>query len=347
MSISSTQPVREAESPASLEAEPIAVPAGETVFGFVLLGGALSGALIRDMRLANELADRGWPVHVWWVMDRPWASPLRSDISQHWLFHALRYAGRHGSDVADAAGRLLSRIYRDKKRLRTVQKRPQLLERMMQGLVRRVCDSVEQDRRPIRRFAEELSEAGVTHLLPMLAILCPWAAAARDHVRHRLRYLITFQGYELYVNYARAIGREQQLYDRLREAARDSDWLAVAVSEDYLQRVSEDVGVPAESMRAIPPGIPGEFPCDRAGAPDLIALAFPEFRRDVPLVTFIGRRDTEKGIDLLLYAVSILRSRGVKLQLAICGPTLFGDHYSRVCRQLAEDLLYRLPLHPS
>ncbi|MHC4414915.1 MAG: glycosyltransferase, partial [Planctomycetota bacterium] len=38
------------------------------------------------------------------------------------------------------------------------------------------------------------------------------------------------------------------------------------------------------------------------------------------------------------YAVSILRSRGVKLQLAICGPTLFGDHYSRVCRQLAEDL---------
>jgi glycosyltransferase involved in cell wall biosynthesis len=58
----------------------------------------------------------------------------------------------------------------------------------------------------------------------------------------------------------------------------------------------------------------------------------------VPLVTFLGRRDTEKGIDLLLYAVTILRRRGVNLQLVVSGPTLFGDHYSQVCRQLAEDL---------
>jgi glycosyltransferase involved in cell wall biosynthesis len=55
-------------------------------------------------------------------------------------------------------------------------------------------------------------------------------------------------------------------------------------------------------------------------------------------VTFLGRRDTEKGIDLLLYAATILRKRGVDLQLAVVGPTLFGDHYSQVCQQLAEDL---------
>jgi glycosyltransferase involved in cell wall biosynthesis len=232
----------------------------------------------------------------------------------------------------------MSRTYRDKKRARTAQKRPGLLDRVMQGLVQRVCMSVDGDRRAVRRFARELSEAGVTHLLPMLGIICPWAAAARALVPQRLRYLVTFQGYELYVHYARAIGCEQQLYERLRETAAASDWPAIAVSDDYRLRVIEDIGVPAEALRAIPPGIPDEFPCDRAGAPNLIASRWPEYRRELPLVTFLGRRDTEKGIDLLLYAVTILRKRGVDLQLAIVGPTLFGDHYSQVCRQLAEDL---------
>ncbi|MCZ6543618.1 MAG: glycosyltransferase, partial [Planctomycetota bacterium] len=48
--------------------------------------------------------------------------------------------------------------------------------------------------------------------------------------------------------------------------------------------------------------------------------------------------DTEKGIDLLLYAASILRRRGLEFQVAVCGPTLFGSHYAGVCVQLAEDL---------
>ena len=55
-------------------------------------------------------------------------------------------------------------------------------------------------------------------------------------------------------------------------------------------------------------------------------------------MTYLGRQDTEKGIDLLLYAATILRDRGLRFQLAICGPTLFGSHYKMVCRQLAQDL---------
>jgi glycosyltransferase involved in cell wall biosynthesis len=336
MPISPAQPTPATEPSKAPEPEP--TETAEAVFGFVLFGGSLSGALVRDVRLANELADRGWPVHAWWVMDRPLDSPLRPQVREHWLFHGFRYIRPRGSNVAEAVGRFMSRAYRDKKRARTAQKRPGILERVMQGLVRRVCMSVEEDRRAVRRFARELSEAGVTHLMPMLAILCPWAAAVRPLVPHRLRYLVTFQGYELYAHYARAIGCEQQLYERLREAAAASDWPAIAVSEDYRLRVAEDIGVPAEALRAIPPGIPGEFPCDRAGAPDMLAKRWPEFRRDLPLVAFLGRRDTEKGIDLLLYAVTILRKRGLDLQLAVVGPTLFGDHYSQVCRQLAEDL---------
>jgi hypothetical protein len=120
----------------------------------------------------------------------------------------------------------------------------------MQGLVQRVCMSVEGDRRALQRFARDLSEAGVTHLLPMLGIICPWAAAARALVPQRLRYLVTFQGYELYVHYARAIGCEQQVYERLRETAAASDWPAIAVGHRRTGRGA--AGDPARDSRRVP-----------------------------------------------------------------------------------------------
>ncbi len=311
----------------------------EPVFGFLLFGGALSGALIRDVRLANELATRGFPVHVWWAVERRTSAPLHADIRQRWLFHGLRYShSTRGSRTAEISGRLMTRYFHEKNRLREVQKRRKLLDRVMTGVVRRVCDSVEGDQRLLRRFAGSVTDAGITHMLPMLAILCPWAEAIRRLVPQPLRYLVTFQGYELYVRYAEAIHREQTLYAELVRVVRESDWPAIAVSEDYLQRVVEDIGVPEECLRAIPPGIPADFSCDRDTAVKRLATAFSEYRPGVPLVTYLGRRDTEKGIDLLLYAVSILRQRGVDLQVAVCGPTLFGDDYGRVCRQLAIDL---------
>jgi glycosyltransferase involved in cell wall biosynthesis len=313
-------------------------PVTEPVFGFLLLGGPLSGALVRDIRLANELADRGYTVHVWWAVDRRRSSPLSGRIRQHWLFHGFRYSSsRRGSRIADAFGRLLTRILHEKNRLRWLQKRPYVLDRVMKGLVRRVCDSVDGDRRLIRVFAQSVAEARVTHMLPMLSILCPWAIAARRHVPG-LKYVVTFQGYELYVKYAKLIDRELDLDARLVDAVEQSDWPAIAVSEDYLKRVVEDIGVPESSLRAIPPGIPAPTTIDREAAVDFLALRLRGFRRDVSLVTFLGRRDTEKGIDLLLYAVSILRRQGRDLQLAVCGPTLFGSHYGDICRQLAIDL---------
>lgn len=316
------------------------VPSSDSpVFAFVLFGGPLSGALIRDIRLANELKGRGYPVHVWWAMDRSKSSDLRDDIPQHWLFHGLRYVSGKSNALADRAGRVFTRYVHDKNRLRGYQKRPAVLHRVMEGLIRRVVSGVEGDRGVVRGFVRGLSRAGVTHVLPMLGVLCPWAAAARAVMGgDRLRYLVTFQGYELYVNYAKTIHCEQELYGRLVEAVRGSDWPAIAVSEDYLERVVEDLGVPRASLAAIPPGIPSDFGYDGARAPGRIAETFAEYRPGVPLVTYLGRRDTEKGIDLLLYAAAILRQRGLDFQIAVCGPTLFGDQYGRVCRQLAVDL---------
>jgi glycosyltransferase involved in cell wall biosynthesis len=60
-------------------------------------------------------------------------------------------------------------------------------------------------------------------------------------------------------------------------------------------------------------------------------------------VSYIGRQDSEKGIDLLVYAAKILEHRGLPVQLAICGSTCFGDHYREAVRQIAEHL--RLTIH--
>ena len=100
----------------------------------------------------------------------------------------------------------------------------------------------------------------------------------------------------------------------------------------------EDVGVPRESLRAIPPGVPAGVAVDRNEAVRLLAGSFPQYRPEVPLVSYLGRRDTEKGIDLLLYAAAILRGRGLGFQVAVCGPTLFDNRYGVVCQRLARDL---------
>src|SRR5688500_10299314 len=195
-------------------------PAGDhpsPVFGLIIPGGAVTGAAVRDIRLANELADRGYSVHVWWVLDRPQSPVLRPSIQQHWFFHGLRFYGAGLRNLKDWAGRWLSRISKDANRAHVAQKRPYLLRKMWHGLVTHVCQGVESDPRLVQRFARQIAAAGVTHLMPTLEIFCPWAAAAKKLVPHDLRYLVTFQGYEVYGNYARELGCEQPFYARLAE----------------------------------------------------------------------------------------------------------------------------------
>ena len=64
----------------------------------------------------------------------------------------------------------------------------------------------------------------------------------------------------------------------------------------------------------------------------------PWFSEDVPVITYLGRQDVEKGIDLLLYACKILVERGIKFKLFIAGPTLFGESNQGMIVQLIENL---------
>ena len=313
------------------------------VFGHILMGGALSGALVRDIRLANELASRGYEVHVWWAMDIQKDAPLDSRIHQHVLFSGLRYAYKIGRPVMDALGKLSQKLYSDKKRSRTLQKRGKMLQNIMGNFLKLVADGVEKDAGPLNRFIREVSEAKITHMFPMLAALAPYALAARDRCPLKPKCQMIFQGYELYINYARAIGIEQDVYARFRKCANQTDWQAVCVSEDYKERVIEDIGVDADRLIAIPPGVPAQQTLTREDAWKHIHKRFPGFETDIPLITYLGRQDVEKGIDLLLYACKILQQRGVKFKLLIAGPTLFGEANQVTIVQLIENL--RLDKH--
>lgn len=311
-------------------------------FGFVLLGGSLNGAQIRDIRLANELHRRGYPVRVWWVVDRPHSSPLDAEIPEHWLFHSFRYATGRVSPSLDLAGKLSCRFLSDSLRSALAQRIPWLVGGTLRGLIQIVCRGVETDPGLIRRFASELTEGGITHLMETVEILAPFAEAARRLVQHPLKCVVTFQGYETYAPYAARLGLEEKMYQRIRAAVESSDFPAVSVSDQYSERVHREIGVPLTRLQTVYPGVPVTAPMEIDRARELVQHQFTTFNPDVPLISYLGRQDSEKGIDLLLYAAQILRESGFRFQLAICGPTAFGSRYSVACRQIANIL--KLPI---
>lgn len=308
------------------------------VFGHILMGGALSGALIRDIRLANELAGRGYDVHVWWAMDIQKDAPLDKRIHQHVLFSGLRYAYSFGGWFMDALGKLSQKLHSDKKRSRTLQRHENLLKSIMGNFLKLVAEGVEKDTGPLNRFIRQVTQAKVTHMLPMLAALAPYALAARERCPLKPKCQMIFQGYELYINYARDIGIEQDVYARFRQCANDADWQVVCVSDDYKQRVMDDIGVTADRLTAIPPGVPAQQTLTRDQAWERLLVKYPTIDRNIPLITYLGRQDVEKGIDLLLYASKILKERGLKFLLVIAGPTLFGESNQEMIKQLIENL---------
>lgn len=313
-------------------------PAREPVLGFLLVGGALVGAQVRDIRLANELVRRGYKVHVWWAFDRPKVSPLDPRISERWLFSWSRNAPWGVPGVTELLGKSMYHLSSERFRNWFAQTVPGFIGRQVRFLLQAVCRGVEHDRSLIERFARELKQTGVTHILPNIEVLGSFARAARNLIPSRPRYLVTFQGYEVYGMYAREAGIEQPFYDRLVEVVRDSDWPAVVVSDAYAARIEREIGLDAQGLVTIPPGVPVGEQVDLGNSHRRIAAHFPQYRPDLPLVAYIGRQDSEKGLDLLMYAVRLLQQRGVPMQLAICGPTAFGGIYAKACRQIADHL---------
>jgi len=313
----------------------------QPVFAFLAFtSGSFEGAIIRDMRLANALHRRHYNVVVYWMMEHN-RELVDHGIRQRMLCRGTRYQFRRPSVIADRLGGVFFALPASVRR-EFVQRHPDYVDRLMRHLCRNICDGGESDPALVSRLLKFMRADGVTHLLPTFAMICPFALAAKRRGTHPFDYLVTFQGEEIFANYAQRLGRLQDFHQRLREAVAGSGWPAVAVSRDYILRLRDEMGIDESRLRAIYPGI--ELPQNRQPPSfDLLKPKFPDLLPNVPIVTYIGRQDPEKGIDLLLYAARMLHDRGVKMQLVVCGGSSFGQRYREVLKHIAEHL--RLTVH--
>jgi hypothetical protein len=219
----------------------------QPVFAFVAFtSGSLEGAIIRDMRLANELHARGFRVLIYWMMETN-RELVHDGITQRVLCRGTRYQRTKPSNLLDQCGKLLD-LYPAQRRRRFMQEHTDYLGRLMCNLMAAVCDG---DPGLQQRLERWIIQDGVTHLMPTFAMICPFAQAVKARGAAKFDYLVTFQGEEIFANYAERIGRVQDYFARLRDAAAASGWPAVAVSNDYISRLQEEMGIDASRTRAI------------------------------------------------------------------------------------------------
>lgn len=333
----------------------------EPVFGFLAFtSGSYEGAIIRDMRLANDLHRRGFKVHVYWMMEKN-PELVDAGIPQSMLCRGLRYQFRRPSGLMDQVARVFKLFPAARRRLFLAQ-HPEFVAKLLGNLMQVICDGGRSDPKLLDRLERLILRDGVTHLLPTFAWTCPLAQRVKERGRAKFDYLSTFQGEEIFAHFAMRIGRIDDYHRVLRETVAGSGWPAVAVSRDYIGRLAEEMGIDASKVRAIYPGI--ELPEEEKGTgaipqsglaasaasvsgkpqseinADFAALKkiFPSLQPDLPLVTYLGRQDPEKGIDLLLYAARMLAERGVKLQVVCVGGSSFGLQYRKSMEAIAEHL---------
>jgi len=307
----------------------------QPVFAFLAFtSGSYEGAIIRDIRLANSLHRRGFKVHVYWMME---SNPdlVADGINQRVLMRGTRYLRYPPSRWLDALG-MCRRIWNAQRRRRFMQQHPGLTVRLLTNFVVSMCDGCN-DPSLVQWLKNFLKTDGVTHVLPTFAMSSPIVLAAKESGGCDVEFLNTFQGEEIFANYASQAGRIDDYHRQLRRCVDASKFKAICVSDDYGNRLHEEMGIPREKMVTIYPGI--EMPAD-GEKPSIDALVgkLPGIKKNVPIVAYFGRQDAEKGIDLLLYAVKQLRDKGIALQLICCGGTSFGLDYRRVCEEIAKHL---------
>jgi glycosyltransferase involved in cell wall biosynthesis len=312
----------------------------QPVFAFLAFtSGSYEGAIIRDMRLANELHRRGFKVHVYWLMEKN-PELVDAGIPQSILARGTRFQFRRPSRLMDAIGGLSAIVPPSRRRL-FMAHHPEYVAKLMGHLMHIICDGGSSDPKLLQRLEGFLIRDGVTHLLPTFAWTCPLAQRVKERAIAKFDYLATFQGEEIFAHFAMRIGRLEDYHRVLRETVDGSPWPAVGVSRDYILRLAEEMGIDAAKLKTIYPGI--ELPNEEvqaSGEEDFAALKeiFPSLRADIPLVTYLGRQDPEKGIDLLLYAARMLADRKVPLQLVCVGGSSFGLQYRKSMEAIAEHL---------
>src|SRR4051812_13199382 len=151
----------------------------QPVFAFLAFtSGAYEGAIIRDMRLANDLHRRGFKVHVYWLMERN-PDLLDKGIPHSVLARALRYRFRKPSRIADAFSVIFNFVPAQRRR-RFLNQTPEYTANLLDNFMRVICDGGRGDPPLLDRLERFLLRDGVTHLLPTFAWNCPLAQRVKE-----------------------------------------------------------------------------------------------------------------------------------------------------------------------
>jgi glycosyltransferase involved in cell wall biosynthesis len=311
-------------------------------FAFVTVGtGSYLGSTVHDLTLANELHRRGFKVAIYWMLE--WMPELADrGIKQRLLCHGTRYRFRRPSEFMDRVIGTIVFLAPLSLRVRFTQRSNGLVDHMLENLIRVLHETPEADRGLVNRLRCYLAKDQVSHLMMSFASIGALALAAKRKGGHSFDYSLTFQGDEQFADYARRGGVLQEYLARLNEVIEGSRWPAMVLSHDYLDRIATEMGVPVERLRVVYPGV--EFPERPHKIPlSVLKSIFPRLVEGIPIVSYLGRQEAEKGVDLLLYAAKLLNARGLPLQLVVCGATAKGESYKKVIADLADHL--RVQIH--
>lgn len=306
-------------------------------FAIVTMGsGDYLGSTVRDLALANVLHRRGFKVAIYWMMElnEALADP---GIEHRMLCHGTRYHFQRPSDFLDRVIGSVLFLLPKSLRVRIVQGRAGYVDRLLENLIRAFYAHPSTDPTLAKRLRKFIAQDEVSHLMLSFATLGPLASAAKVLDGRHFDYLLTFQGDEQFAAHAQRLGLLDQYCARLNDALRASSWPAVVVSHDYVNRIVDEMRVIPNLLQVIYNGI--ELPV-REEKPQFFHLqsVFPRLVEQIPIVLYLGRQDSEKGIDLLLYATRLLQARNIPMQLVICGSTAKGGEYRKVLGDLGEHL---------
>jgi glycosyltransferase involved in cell wall biosynthesis len=289
------------------------------VFAIVTIGsGSYLGSTVHDLTLANALRRRGYEVHVYWMLEET-PELVGEGVQQRILCHGTRYQFGRPSELMDLVVGTIAFRLPARMRRAVAQGVPGFVENIMRNLVRSLYCYERTDVALARRLARYIERDGVTHVKMSFGSIAPLAEEARKHAS--FDYLATFQGDEEFAAIASSFGVAPAFRRRVDAAVRGGSWPAIAPSKHYATRLVDEIGLDGSCMKVVYNGVE---PPQGASPFSALASSFPRLRPDVPIVAFVGRQESEKGIDLLLYAAKILVTRGLSFQLVICGATAKG-----------------------
>jgi glycosyltransferase involved in cell wall biosynthesis len=299
------------------------------------------GATIRDARLARALRRRGYRVVVYWMLGDA-ARTLGPGVESRFLCSSARYLTARPLNTTDFVLRHLDRRS-PARRHRTEQAQSGLLARVLANLADVLAVPGTRDAGLVRRLERWMIRDRVTHLLVGMGILGGLAEAVAARGRHRFLWHATLQGDDLFLDYCRDAAARRAVTRRVNEIVQRAALPPVAVSAHYGREMERRFGLPGGRVGLLYPGIELTPRLAPAQAAAILARRFPGYDPGRPLVSFLGRVDSEKGVDLFLFALRLLRERGVAPQAVVAGSSTFGQDYERACWRMARQM--ELPAH--